>query len=271
MAIYAIGDIQGCYRTFRKLLTRISFDPASDTLLLTGDLVNRGPRSLEVLQWAYQHRESVVTVLGNHDLKLLACAVSAAPIKARDTFQDVLDAADRGELLDWLRRRPWLHREGRFVLVHAGMLPSWTFAAASQYADELHTVLAGPGYADALRELYAEGPVAWDAALEGAKRRRALADIFTKLRLCTAEGRPDYGYSGPPADAPDGLVPWFDVPGRATAGQPAGLTVVFGHWAALGFHRSPGVIALDSGCVWGGPLTAIRLPDQTHFQEPFTD
>ena len=267
MAVYALGDIQGCYQTFQKLLDRIGFNPSDDRLWLTGDLVNRGPRSLDVLRWAYRHRDSLVTVLGNHDLKLLACAVSAAPVKPRDTFQDVLEAHDRDELLDWLRRRPLVHCEDRFVLVHAGLLPSWTLDEAGRFAEELQAALAGPDYAETLRALYADAAVAWEDEMTGVQRYRGLADIFTRMRLCTLAGRPDYGYTGPPGDAPDGLVPWFSVPNRRTTEQ----TILFGHWAALGFHRSPGIVALDSGCVWGGALSAVRLPDLKLFQEPLAD
>ena len=276
MAVYAIGDIQGCYQTFRKLLDRIRFDPSRDTLWLTGDLVNRGPRSLEVLRWCYRHRDSLVSVMGNHDLRLLACAASTAPLRRRDTFQDVLQAVGRDELLDWLRRRPLLHHDGRFVLVHAGLLPSWTLEEATRYAGELETVLRGHGYEQVLNALFAEEKAAglfepyatrWNDGLTGSQRWRALASIFTWMRVCTPAGVPDYAYRGAPEDAPQNLVPWFAVPGRPTAGK----TILFGHWAALGFHLAPGAVGLDSGCIWGGPLTAVRLPGLELFQEPLAD
>ncbi len=267
MAVYALGDVQGCYQTFQKLLDRIGFNPSDDRLWLTGDLVNRGPRSLDVLRWAYHHRDTIVTVLGNHDLKLLACAGSAAPVRPRDTFQDVLEAHDRDQLLDWLRRRPLVHCQDRFVLVHAGLLPSWTLDDAGRFAEELQTALAGPDYAETLRALYADAAVALGRRDDGRPTLPRSGRHLHQDEAVHPRRTAGHGYTGPPGDAPDGLVPWFSVPNRRTTEQ----TILFGHWAALGFHRSPGIVALDSGCVWGGALSAVRLPDLKLFQEPLAD
>lgn len=262
MAIYAIGDIQGCYLTFRKLLEKIQFDPVRDRLWLVGDLVNRGPRSLETLRWVYRNRDSIQIVLGNHDLKLLAAAAGASPPKPRDTLDELLAAPDRTELFDWLRRQPFLFEEGPVVLVHAGLLPSWPLDQARGYAREVEAALQGPGYAKLLQEAFAR-KVVWRNDLTGAARWRGLTDIFTRMRMCSNDGQPSYRHSGPPEEAP-GEKPWFALPA-----PDRGLrTVVFGHWAALGLYIRPGIIGIDTGCVWGGSLTAVRLPDITVFQEP---
>ncbi|MDE0165725.1 MAG: symmetrical bis(5'-nucleosyl)-tetraphosphatase [Bryobacterales bacterium] len=265
MATYAIGDIQGCYLTFRKLLEKIEFDPVEDRLWLAGDLVNRGPRSLETLRWAYRNRDSIQVVLGNHDLKLLAVAAGASSPSPQDTLDELLAAPDRTELLDWLRRRPLLVEEGPLVLVHAGLLPSWPLAEARGYAREAEAALQDPGYARLLQEAIARR-VDWRNDLTGAVRWRGLTDIFTRMRMCTRDGRPSYRHNGPPEEAP-GEVPWFALP----AADRGSYTIVFGHWAALGLYIRPGIIGIDTGCVWGGTLTAVRLPDLTVFQEPYVD
>jgi bis(5'-nucleosyl)-tetraphosphatase (symmetrical) len=264
MATYAIGDIQGCYLTFRRLLDRIGFDAATDRLWLAGDLVNRGPRSLEVLRWAYEHRAYIQVVLGNHDLKLLACAAGLAPIKPKDTLDDILAAPDRDELLEWLRRRPFLFEEGSVALVHAGLHPAWTMNEARRHARRIEALLGADDYASLIEEALAEKAV-WHPGLRGAARWRALTDVFTRMRVCSGDGRPDYSFAGPPEAAPKGLKPWFDLP----APDRDGHTIVFGHWAALDLYIRPGLIGLDTGCVWGGSLTAVRLPDIAVFQEPY--
>ena len=266
MATYAIGDIQGCYLTFRRLLDRIGFDAATDRLWLAGDLVNRGPRSLEVLRWAYEHRAYIQVVLGNHDLKLLACAAGLAPIKPKDTLDDILAAPDRDELLAWLRRRPFLFEEGPVALVHAGLHPAWTMNQARSHARQIEALLGADDYASLIEEALAEKAV-WHPGLTGAARWRALTDVFTRMRVCSGDGRPDYTFAGPPEAAPKGLKPWFDLP----APDRDGRTIVFGHWAALDLYIRPGLIGLDTGCVWGGSLTAVRLPDIAVYQEPYAD
>ena len=265
MATYAIGDIQGCYLTFCKLLAKINFDPVRDRLWLVGDLVNRGPRSLETLRWAFRNRDSIRIVLGNHDLKLLAAAAGASPLKPQDTLDELLAAPDRTELFDWLRHQPFLFEEGPVVLVHAGLLPSWSLDQARGYAREVEDALQGPGYANLLQEAFFR-KVVWRNDLTEAERWRGLSDIFTRMRMCTNDGQPTYRHSGPPEEAP-WEKPWFALPA-----PDRGLhTIVFGHWAALGLYIRPGIVGIDTGCVWGGSLTAVRLPDITVFQEPHAD
>jgi bis(5'-nucleosyl)-tetraphosphatase (symmetrical) len=266
MALYAIGDIQGCHRTLQRLLVRIQFDPNRDRLWLVGDLVNRGPASLEVLRWARGLDPAATVVLGNHDLHLLARAAGLRRSKARDTFQDVLKAADRDELLDWLRQRPFLHREGDRVLIHAGLLPAWTADAAEGLAREAAAALQEGALAEWIRH-DEEEPEPWHPGLRPRRRLRLAVQAFTSLRTCTPEGRACPGFHGPPEDAPAGCLPWFEVPGRKSAG----VTVVCGHWSTLGLRVQAGLVALDTGCVWGGPLTAVRLEDRAVFQEPLAD
>ena len=263
MATYAIGDIQGCFDAFTRLLARIAFDPGKDRLWLVGDLVNRGPQSLEVLRWAYQHRDSITTVLGNHDLHLLALAAGVRDARSKDTVDDVLDAPDVNKLLDWLRGRPFFVVEGRYAMVHAGLLPCWTVERAARLARELEAELQGPRHKKALEAIYCPGPPDWSDALEPPERCCALANIFTRLRTCTLSGKARYDFSGPLREVPPGHLPWFAFPGRRSETH----TILCGHWAALGLHLEPGIAALDSGCVWGGALTAMRLEDSEIFQE----
>ncbi len=266
MATYAIGDVQGCRRTLERLLRRIAFDPTRDRLWLVGDLVNRGPRSAEVLRWARGLGDSLVAVLGNHDLHLLARSLGVGRPSRRDTFDDVLHAPDAAELLGWLRRRPLAHGEAGYLLVHAGLAPSWSAATALAEAAELERALRGSEAADLLADLAAAPPIAWRAGLPPARRRIAALQVLTRLRTCRPSGLPCLGFSGPPAEAPPGCRPWFELR-RADADA----TVLFGHWAALGLHFGRRAIALDSGCVWGRSLTALRLGDHTVFQEPLRD
>jgi bis(5'-nucleosyl)-tetraphosphatase (symmetrical) len=263
MATYAIGDIQGCFDFLMRLLDRIAFDPGNDRLWLTGDLVNRGPQSLEVLRWAYEHRDSITTVLGNHDLHLLALAAGVRDTRAKDTVDDVLDAPGRNELLDWLRCRPFFVVEGQYAMVHAGLLPGWTVEQAAQLARELEAELQGQRQKKALDSLYCGRPPEWSDTLDPPLRWCALANVFTRLRTCTLSGKARYDFSGPLRQLPPGHVPWFAFPGRRSETH----TLICGHWAALGLHLEPGVVALDSGCVWGGALTAVRLEDLAVFQQ----
>jgi len=263
MGTYAIGDVQGCFETLERLLRRIDFRPGEDRLWLAGDLVNRGPASLEVLRWARDHDEHLVAVLGNHDLHLLAVAAGLAEPRRSDTLDACLAAPDREALLGWLRRRPLLHREGRHVLVHAGLLPAWSIETAQAHAREVaHALREGDGRL-VLASLAADKAAAWSDELTGTARISLIVAALTRLRICTADGRMRADFSGPPSEAPEGCRPWFDA--RVAAGEP---TIVFGHWAALGLHLAPHVLGLDTGCVWGGSLTAIRLEDRAVFQEP---
>ena len=262
-ATYAIGDIQGCYEPLVRLLERIRFGP-HDRVWLVGDLVNRGPRSLEVLRWARGLGERASVVLGNHDLRLLACAVGARRLRKRDTFQAVLHASDSDELIGWLARRPFLHREGKRVMVHAGLHPAWTLDEATALAEELAQALRKRPV-ETLHAFESVPPSpGWKHSLRGAERLSTIAAVLTRSRTCTVDGRMRFDYEGPPHRAPANCRPWFMIPWRRSRDA----AIVFGHWAALGFHRSPGVLALDSGCFRGQALTAVRLDDGQVFQEP---
>lgn len=253
MATYVIGDIQGCFRTLTRLLARIEHDPAEDHLWLAGDLVNRGPDSLAVLRFAKSLGPRLVSVLGNHDLHLVARRLGLRQPGRRDTLDDVLNAPDCDELVEWLVSRPLMHRRGDYALVHAGLLPTWNLDTAQALAREAER---GLGSRDerrgVLEALYGSGD----------DPRRDTIEVFTRLRTCTRKGRPCFDFSGPPADAPRGCHPWFEL-----ASVPEAVTLLFGHWAALGLYTEGNFVGLDTGCVWGGTLTAIRLEDREIFQE----
>jgi len=262
MAIYAIGDIQGCFIELQQLLKQIRFDPSRDKLWMVGDLVNRGPGSLEVLRLVKSLGDSAITVLGNHDLHLLAVAEGAAELHHTDTLDEVLGAPDRDELLDWLRRQRLLHAEGGFVLVHAGLLPQWSVSQAASLAREVESALGGDDYATFLARMYGNAPHNWDDDLAGYKRLRVIVNAFTRMRICTPQGEMEFRFKGEVEHIPQGYLPWFEVPRRNSRDA----TVIFGHWSALGLKVTPHVIALDTGCLWGGPMTAIRLEDRQLFQ-----
>jgi bis(5'-nucleosyl)-tetraphosphatase (symmetrical) len=259
VALYAIGDLQGCHAEFMSLLERIRFDAGRDRLWLTGDLVNRGPASLAVMREVKALGRAVTVVLGNHDLHLLALAAGVAKPAKKDTVQDVLAAPDRDELMEWLRRQPLLHAvpvDGRpHVMVHAGLPPGWSVARAAALAGELQGALAGPDWRSAAEAVRQWKPDRWDESFTGGQRLAAIAAALTRLRVVDGTGRMELQYKGPPALAPSGVVPWFAVPGRASTDH----VVVCGHWAALGLHLTEDVVACDSACVWGGQLTAVRL------------
>lgn len=264
MATFAIGDLQGCFEPLTRLLKAIDFTPGRDRLWLVGDLVNRGPDSLGVLRWVKKHAQSVTTVLGNHDLHLLAVAAGIRPIKRGDTLNDILHAEDRDELLDWLAAQPLLHQEGDKVLVHAGIHPTWRLDEAVALATSVSERLRTHRHAT-LEKLYAQKPeLVWRDDLSSSERLRMVVASLTRMRMLTRAGALDLDYSGAPAEAPAGLVPWFDVPTR----RASDTTIVFGHWAALGLKVTPRVIGLDTGCVWGEQLTAMRLEDRVLFQVP---
>ncbi len=263
MPHYAIGDVQGCMESLRALLERIDHDPARDRLWMTGDLVNRGPRSLEVLRWARAQGDSLVTVLGNHDLHLLARAAGVAPRRPRDTLDAVLAAPDRDELVEWLRRRPLLVREGDLVLVHAGLLPAWSVSDAESIARDLEGELAGPRWVALLAD-WRGAPAAWRRDLSPTARRALALTALATIRAVNGEGALRRDFNGAPDDMPAGCVAWFDHPARRSRDA----RVVFGHWAALGLLLRDDVAALDSGCVWGRQLTALRLDDGAVFQQP---
>jgi bis(5'-nucleosyl)-tetraphosphatase (symmetrical) len=267
VSTWAIGDIQGCGETLRRLLERIGFATSGDRLWLVGDLVNRGPRSLDVLRWAREHEDRLVCVLGNHDLHLIGRAFGTRKPKKRDTLDDVLGAPERAELIDWLRRRPLLHREGAHVLVHAGLLPAWTLGEADDLARDLEASLRAPDPAGWLTEIFRGPTPRWTPELDRPDALRAALQALTRLRTCDGDGRVDDDYSGPPDGAAAGFRPWFDWPTR----RDPEVTPIFGHWAALGLHLTPQLLGLDSGCVWGRALTAIRLEDRKLVQEPLAD
>jgi bis(5'-nucleosyl)-tetraphosphatase (symmetrical) len=262
MAIYAIGDIQGCFAPFMRLLERCRFDAAADRLWLVGDLVNRGPRSLETLRFVKGLGDSAIVVLGNHDLSLLLAAEGFGKRGKGDTFDDVLGAPDRDDLLFWLRHRHLCHVENGHCLIHAGLLPQWTVAEARALAVEVESALTSPDWREFMARLWGSEPAGWREDLVGWPRLRVIVNAMTRLRFCTPDGIMDFRAKGGPDDAPPGCVPWFDAPGRKSADT----TLVTGHWSALGLKIRPNLLALDSGCLWGGQLTAVRLEDRAIFQ-----
>ena len=262
MAIYAVGDVQGCYAELARLLEDIRFDAAADKLWLVGDLVNRGPESLAVLRLVKSLGDSAITVLGNHDLHLLAVAEGVAELHRTDTLDEVLNAPDRDELLRWLRSQRMLHTQDGYVLVHAGLLPQWSVVQAESLAREVETALRGADYATFLAHMYGNSPHNWDDDLSGYKRLRVIVNAFTRMRICTKEGEMEFKFKGEVENIPAGYLPWFDVPRRKSRDA----TVIFGHWSALGLLHRKNVIALDTGCLWGGPMSAIRLDDRQLFQ-----
>lgn len=264
MATYAIGDIQGCFEPLQRLLDQIGFDAGSDRLWLVGDLVNRGPDSLATLRFVRSLGEVAEVVLGNHDVHLLAVAEGCEKLKREDTLQDVLDAPDRDVLLDWLRHRPLIHFERGWAMVHAGLLPAWSVSRALELAAEVETALRAPTYRSFLARLYGNHPERWSDALTGHDRLRVIVNAMTRMRLCTAEGEMEFTHKGRPKALPAGYLPWFDVPERRSRDTP----LIFGHWSALGLIKRPDVFGLDTGCLWGRRLTALRLEDRRLFQVP---
>jgi len=262
MAIYAVGDIQGCHAELVQMLDQVAFDQAADRLWLVGDLVNRGPGSLEVLRLVKSLGDSAITVLGNHDLHLLAVAEGAAELDRNDTLDEILAAPDREELLHWLRNQRLLHAQDGFVLVHAGLLPQWSVEQAASLAHEVEEALRGDDYTTVLERMYGNAPHRWDDELSGYKRLRVIVNAFTRMRICTKDGEMEFRFKGELENIPPGYLPWFDVPRRASRDA----TVIVGHWSALGLQLRKNVIALDTGCLWGGPMSAIRLEDRKLFQ-----
>lgn len=256
-ATWAIGDVHGCYRTLRKLLKKIGFAKSEDRLWFTGDLVNRGPRSLEVLEWAADHDWRIESVLGNHDLHLLALAFGVTEERPRDTLRPILKSSRQVPLLDWLRRRPLAVGSPARLMVHAGLLPSWTAEETLSIAARLEGRLRGEHAAQILAALRRKGTPYEEETAEV----RALR-VLAFVRALRADGELCREFTGPPEEAPKGCSPWFDVAGRASAGT----EIVFGHWASAGFRQGENYLALDTGCVWGGELTAVRLDDGERVQ-----
>jgi bis(5'-nucleosyl)-tetraphosphatase (symmetrical) len=257
MAVFAIGDVQGCYDDLMRLLERVHFDENEDKLWFAGDLVNRGPDSLGVLRFVKDLGASAVSVLGNHDLHLLALASGAASPRKKDTLDEVLSSPHRDECLDWLRHRPLLHHDEAlgYTLVHAGLPPQWDLKQAKAGAQELESVLRDAGHAGFFRDMYGDEPRRWSPDLKGMDRLRFIVNCFTRLRYCSKAGDLDLKSKGAPGTQPEGYLPWFEVPDRASVG----LHLLFGHWSTLGDISSHNVYPLDTGCVWGSRLTALRL------------
>lgn len=259
MALYCIGDVQGCDAALEKLLTQIDFSASRDTVYLLGDLVNRGPDSAAVLRRCMAANDAIRPLLGNHDLHLLATAHGARPCGKRDTLANILEAPDCSAMLQWLRHQPLAriheHNGQDLLMVHAGVLPHWTANDVMQHANEVHAALRGAAWEDFLHHMYGNTPAAWHKDLSGHARLRVIVNALTRLRFCSAQGTMDFESSESASNAPAGLLPWFEVPERRTQQT----TIAFGHWSTLGWLNKPFVLGLDTGCVWGGCLSAVRF------------
>ncbi len=267
MSTFAIGDLQGCFAPLRRLLEKIKFDRSNDALWFVGDLVNRGPDSLRTLRFVKSLGERAVVVLGNHDLHLLTVAAGFQKAHRSDTLNEILNAPDRDELLAWMRHQPLLHRADGFTMIHAGLLPSWTITEAQALAYEVETALRSANYLDFLAHMYGNSPDRWRDDLRGWDRLRLITNAFTRLRVCTPEGAMEFSHKGELSDIPPGFIPWYQVPGRKSADE----TIICGHWSALGLRLESNLLALDTGCLWGRCLSAVRLDDRALFQVDCTE
>lgn len=263
MATYAIGDVQGCYKELCRLIDIIDFDPDTDKLWFVGDLVNRGPKSAKVLRFVRDLGNRAVVVLGNHDLHTLAVAEGHVKYNRNDSIDDILNAKDSDELLDWLRHRPLMHHSKKLgiSMIHAGLPPQWDIKTALRRAKEVESVLQGDDYARFLGKMYGNQPHRWDDTLQGMKRLRFITNCFTRLRYCDAEGNLELEKKGPPSLKNRRYFPWFRIPNRASRND----EIIFGHWSTLGLTISNNIYAIDTGCLWGGNLTALRLEDKKIF------
>jgi bis(5'-nucleosyl)-tetraphosphatase (symmetrical) len=255
MAIYAIGDIQGCYDDLLHLLDVINFNPTDDQLWFAGDLVNRGKKSLETLRFIKNLGGAAVTVLGNHDIHLLAVAYLQKKPKKKDTLNAILQASDRDELIDWLRRRPLFYCNKGYGLLHAGLPPQWSSQQAKQMATLVEQVLQADNPVEFFKEIYGDAPDLWSNDLQGIERLRFIVNCFTRLRYCDAQGRLDFHHKGKPGTQPAHLHPWFTLKSRKSID----ITLIFGHWSTLGFYQDSYCYGIDTGCLWGGQLTALKL------------
>jgi len=262
MATLAIGDVQGCYDQLMRLLERAGYDDARDVLWFVGDLVNRGPQSAQTVRFAKKLGARQVTVLGNHDLALLVIAAGIKKPHRGDTYDELLAAPDREELLHWLRHQKMMHAGEGYAMVHAGLLPQWSVARALTLAQDVEFALQGPDYREFLANMYGNEPVRWRDDLAGYDRLRVIVNAMSRMRLVTAEGSMEFGHKLGLANLPAGYLPWYDAPRRASRGD----RVIFGHWAALGLLLRKDVVCLDSGCVWGRALSALRLEDRRLYQ-----
>ena len=256
MTTYAIGDLQGCYNALQRLLDKVQFEPGQDTLWLAGDLVNRGPNSLATLRFVKSLGDNAVTVLGNHDLHLLAIAADHKTTKDPG-LKEILAAPDLDELIDWIRKQPVLHYDAKldFAMVHAGIHPSWTLQQALDFAEELHQILSGDNYLDFIHQMYGNKPRSWREDLNGWERLRFIVNVFTRMRYCDIDGKLNLKDKGPIGSQGADSLPWFDMPKRKTRKQ----RILFGHWSTVGRLERKDVYALDTGCVWGGDLTSLKL------------
>lgn len=272
MAIYAIGDVQGCFRELTALLAQIHFRPRDDQLWFAGDLVNRGPQSLDVLRFVKGLGDRAITVLGNHDLHLLAVAAGKRPLRRKDTIEDILRASDREPLLMWLRTRPLLHHDADlgFTLIHAGLPPQWDLATAKRCAGEVQAALQGPDYSHFLGQMFGDQPGRWSDRLTGLARLRFITNCLTRLRYCDPDGVLNLTESGPPGTQNPSSMPWFAVPSRRSRGE----RILFGHWATLQLNQAVDprhhVYHLETGCTWGGHLTALCLDSLRYVSVPCT-
>jgi bis(5'-nucleosyl)-tetraphosphatase (symmetrical) len=257
MAIYAIGDLQGCYDEFQRLLDLIEFNPEKDKIWLAGDIVNRGPKSLEVLRFIKSLGTGAITVLGNHDLHLLALSQGNMRHYKHGSLSDILNAPDRDELIHWLRHRyvMYHHNEPAYSLLHAGLPPQWDIKTALLHARELEVVLQGAGFHDFCHEMYGNQPEQWSDDLTGIDRLRYITNCFTRLRYCTRDGRLAMREKGSPGSQKTGVIPWFEISDRASCND----RIIFGHWSTLGYYNAYNVWAIDTGCLWGGQLTALKV------------
>ena len=262
MATYAIGDVQGCFGALQRMLDKIHFDVAHDQLWFVGDLVNRGPDSLATLRFVKNLGDRAVTVLGNHDLHLLMVAEGCAKQLKNDTLREVLEAPDRKELLQWLRGQRMMYASNGFVMVHAGLLPSWSVEKALSLAREVEDALRGENYHKLVARMHGNQPLQWRDDLSGMDRLRVIINAMTRLRVCTVQGVMEFAHKGKPENAPPGYLPWYDAPGRMSRDA----TIICGHWSALGLLLRGNLLALDTGCLWGGNLSAVCLENRRVFQ-----
>ena len=257
MAVYAIGDIQGCYDEFRGLLSKISFNPTHDRLWLVGDLVNRGPQSLQTLEYVHSLGEAAICVLGNHDIHLIACYTGVQNCKAKSSLKPILESPNAKQLIDWMRHRPMAHydKELNYLMVHAGVIPQWDLETTLQCAHEVEEALRSDDYEVLIQNLYGDKPNLWDPQLADWDRLRIITNVLTRIRYCEKDGVMNFEHKGPPGSQPQKLSPWFELEDRKSKAT----RIIFGHWSSLGLNINNNTIATDSGCLWGGQLSAVRI------------
>lgn len=264
MATYAIGDVQGCCDSMEALVARLPFDPRKDRLWFVGDLVNRGPKSVKTLRRIISAGDRAISVLGNHDLHLLAVAAGARKMHATDTLRGIFKTKDAADLIDWLRHRPLAHANRDWLMVHAGVLPQWSVQTCLKLSEEVSKRLRSAHWVDFMHEMYGNSPAHWKDSLKGHDRLRVIVNVFTRIRFLHPDGSIDFQYKSGPKDSPKTLTPWFAVKNRKTIRN----RIVFGHWSTLGLINTPRLLSIDTGCAWGRELTAIRLEDRKRYSQP---